>query len=247
MAGTASNTALWLGADVFVAPENTAGPTNVGSAWAAAWQPVGLLNGDDGITESREGDSTEHYAWGGLLYRRTTSKHKRTFKFVALEDNATTFALVNPGSTRTTTSGTRTAKIKAPVAGTRFAVGFEVRDGSKVKRRFALSAEVTDVAEIKESETDPTVYEITVVVFPEADGTLYTVVENDPAVPATGATAGVPGTFTPAGSSLPASFANMTGIVASPNTAWTTGQFVALGDGSKAYWTGTAWAPGAKP
>lgn len=247
MAGTADNTAIWLGADVYIAPEKTAGPTSVGSAWAAAWQPVGLLDGEDGITESREGDSTEHYAWGGILYRRTNSKHKRTFKFIALEDNAVTFGLVNPGSTRTTTSGTRTAKIKAPVAGTRFAVGFEVRDGAKVKRRFALSAEVIEVAEIKESETEPTVFEITVVVFPEADGTLYTVIENDPAVPATGATSGIPGSFTPAGSSIPANFAAMATIVASPATAWTTGQYVPLGDGSKAYWTGTAWAPGAKP
>lgn len=181
MAGTADNTALWLGADVFIAPESTAGPADVTAEWGVEWDAVGLLDGEDGITEAREGDSTEHYAWGGLLYRRTNSKHKRTFKFVALEDNETTFALVNPGSTRSVALGVRTAKIKAPVAGTKFAVGFEVRDGAKVKRRFAKHAEVTDVAEIKESETEPTVYEITVVVFPESDGTLYTVVEDDPA------------------------------------------------------------------
>lgn len=181
MAGNADNTALWLGADVFIAPEATAGPADTTAAWGVEWDAVGLLDGEDGITEAREGDSTEHYAWGGMLYRRTNSKHKRTFKFVALEDNETTFALVNPGSTRSTTLGVRTAKIKAPVAGTKFSVGFEVRDGDKIKRRFAKHAEVTEVAEIKESETEPTVYEITVVVFPEADGTLYTVVEDDPA------------------------------------------------------------------
>ncbi|QIG58492.1 major tail protein [Arthrobacter phage DrSierra] len=181
MAGNAENTALWLGADVYIAPESTAGPADTTATWGVDWDAVGLLDGEDGITEAREGDSSEHYAWGGLLYRRTNSKHKRTFKFVALEDNDTTFALVNPGSTRTTTTGVRTAKIKAPVAGTRFSVGFEVRDGDKVKRRFAKHAEVIEVAEIKESETEPTVFEITVVVFPEADGTLYTVVEDDPA------------------------------------------------------------------
>ncbi|WNO26033.1 major tail protein [Arthrobacter phage Wildwest] len=181
MAGNAENTALWLGADVFIAPEATAGPTDTTTAWGVDWDAVGLLDGEDGITEAREGDSSEHYAWGGILYRRTNSKHKRTFKFVALEDNAVTFGLVNPGSTRTTVGGVRTAKIKAPLAGVRFSVGFEVRDGEKVKRRFAKHAEVVEVAEIKESETEPTVYEITVVVFPEADETLYTVVEDDPA------------------------------------------------------------------
>lgn len=180
MAGTAENTSLWLGADVYIAPEATAGPTDTTAAWGAGWEAVGLLDGEDGITEAREGDTGEHYAWGGLLYRRTSSKHKRTFKFVALEDNDTVFELVNPGSTRTTTLGVREAAVKVPVAGTRFAIGFELRDGDRVKRRFALHAEVQEIAEIKESETDPTVYEITVVVFPEADATLYHIVEDDP-------------------------------------------------------------------
>ena len=181
MAGDAKNTALWTGADVFIAPENTAGPTDLTAAWAVAWKAVGLLDGEDGITEGRESDSSEHYAWGGVLYRRTTSKHKRTFKFVALEDNDTVFSLINPGSTRTIATGIRTGKIKAPVAGTKFAVGFEVTDGTKKERRYAKSAEVVEVGEIKESENEPTVYEITVVVYPEADGTLYTTIEKDPA------------------------------------------------------------------
>ncbi|UDL14619.1 major tail protein [Arthrobacter phage KeAlii] len=185
MAGDATNTALWTGADVYIAAEGTAGPADLTTAWGAGWDAAGLLDGEDGITETREGDSSDHYAWGGLLYRRTMSKHKRTFKFVALEDNDVTFDLVNPGSTRTTdgVSGVRTAKIKAPVAGMKFSVGFETRDGDKVKRRYAKHAEVVEVGEIKDSETEPTVYEITVVVYPEADGTLYTTVDDDPAVP----------------------------------------------------------------
>ncbi len=181
MAGDAKNTALWTGADVYIGPEDTAGPVDVSTAWGVGWDAVGLLDGEEGVTESRDGDSSEHYAWGGLLYRRTASKHKRTFKFVALEDNDVVFQLVNPGSERTTTLGVRTGKIKAPVAGTKFAVGFNFTDGEKVKRRFAKSAEVTEVGEIKESESEPAIYEITVVIYPEADGTLYTTVEPDPA------------------------------------------------------------------
>lgn len=180
MAGDAKNTSLWQGADVFIAPEGTTGPTDVTTAWASVWVPVGLLDGEEGFTEGREQDTSEHYAWGGILFRRTMSKHKRSFKFVALEDNDTVFELVNPGSTRTVdaTTGIRTGKIKAPVAGQRFAVGFELRDNGKVKRRFAKSAEVSDVDEIKESETEPTVYGITSLLFPEADGTLYTTIED---------------------------------------------------------------------
>ena len=64
------------------------------------------------------------------------------------------------------------------------------------------------------------------------------------APPATGATAGTPGTFTPAGSAIPANLAAMTGVIATPATAWTTGQSVVLGDASHASWNGTAWVAG---
>lgn len=62
---------------------------------------------------------------------------------------------------------------------------------------------------------------------------------------ATGATAGTPGIFTPAGADSPASLSAMTGITASPSSAWTSGQYVLLDDASQAYWTGSAWAAGA--
>ena len=34
------------------------------------------------------------------------------------------------------------------------------------------------------------------------------------------------------------------GLTASPTTAWTTGQYVLLRDGSMAHWAGTAWVAG---
>ncbi|MCZ9884641.1 phage tail tube protein [Arthrobacter sp. B2a2-09] len=180
MAGNADNTALWQGADVFIAPVDTAGPDDVSTAWGADWKVAGLLDGASGFTETRDQDTSEHYAWGGVLFRRTSSKHKRSIKFVALEDNDVTFGLVNPGSTRSTTSGVRKGKIKIPTRKS-FAIGFEVRDGDKIKRRIVKHAEVSEIADITESESDPTVYEITVLIFPEADNTLYTTVESDPA------------------------------------------------------------------
>ena len=68
---------------------------------------------------------------------------------------------------------------------------------------------------------------------------------------ATGATAGTPGTFTPANSYPPKDFTDLTNgsptVVASPATSWTTGQYVTLSDGSKAHWNGTTWIAGAKP
>ena len=67
-----------------------------------------------------------------------------------------------------------------------------------------------------------------------------------------GATAGTPGSFTPAGTSPPASVADLiagrpVAVAASPATAWTTGQRVVCADGSTAYWNGTAWVAGTAP
>ncbi|MFF4510592.1 phage tail tube protein [Streptomyces mirabilis] len=61
---------------------------------------------------------------------------------------------------------------------------------------------------------------------------------------ATGATAGTPGSFTPADSVAPANLAAMASVIATPSSAWTTGQHVVLGDASKAYWDGSAWVSG---
>jgi hypothetical protein len=64
-------------------------------------------------------------------------------------------------------------------------------------------------------------------------------------VVATGAGPGTgTGTFTPAGATPPANLAKLAGVTAAPATAWTVGQYVLLADGTKAHWTGTAWAAG---
>ena len=69
---------------------------------------------------------------------------------------------------------------------------------------------------------------------------------------ATGATAGIPGTWTPSGSQRPANAAEAAadGVVATPATAWTTGQFVQgsiSGAAGRMTWTGSQWVGGVAP
>jgi hypothetical protein len=67
---------------------------------------------------------------------------------------------------------------------------------------------------------------------------------------ATGATAGIPGTFTPPGTDIPKNLAGMTGIVASPATPWTTGQYVQTqltGAPGRVTWSGSSWVGGVAP
>lgn len=62
-------------------------------------------------------------------------------------------------------------------------------------------------------------------------------------VEATGATAGIPATLTPANSYAPLDLADAIAgpFVASPTTAWTTGQYVLTRSGQHIKWNGTAW------
>jgi hypothetical protein len=64
------------------------------------------------------------------------------------------------------------------------------------------------------------------------------------AVTATGATAGQPGYYTPSGATTPANLAALTGITATPATAWTVGQYVITADLLANHWSGSAWVAG---
>jgi hypothetical protein len=178
--GNAANTSLWTGADVFYAPLGTTGPTDVTTEWTTGWLALGLLDGDDGIVEKRDATTAESYAWGGIMFRRTVSKQARSFTFTALEDNDNVWLLANPGSTTASVTGIRTRVSLVPVAGNKFALGLETRDGARIKRRILPTCEVDSIDDLTDSETDPTAYKFTIIVYPDADGTLYTTVETDP-------------------------------------------------------------------
>jgi hypothetical protein len=72
---------------------------------------------------------------------------------------------------------------------------------------------------------------------------------------ATGATAGSPGSWTPANSDPPDTVAKLiagqpNAVTASPAGSWTAGQYVQTGTSGtsgRAHWNGTAWVAGAKP
>lgn len=85
------------------------------------------------------------------------------------------------------------------------------------------------------------------------DATTSVIIEGGEEDAATGATAGIPGTWTPTGATPPATVADLIAgtphvVTASPATAWTTGQYVqtqAAGTGGRGHWSGSAWVTGA--
>jgi hypothetical protein len=179
MSGDADNTNIWEGADVYRAPVGTTAPVDVSTPFGAGWDPLGLLSADDGLTEARDEDRSDHYAWGGLLVRTVRSKHKRTFQVTLLEDTAITFGLLNPGSTQSTTTGVTTRVVKKPTSDPQ-AFAFETVDGTTISRKLIPKGEITEVGEAVRKEDDLTAVTITVTVYPASDGTLYREITNAP-------------------------------------------------------------------
>jgi|GEM_PF-1496271 len=167
MSGNPDKASIWGDADVFVATDLEALlPATVLDPFPASYELVGLLDGEAGIEESRSRDSTDYFAWGGLLIRTARRKFVLTRKFIALEENAVTMGLVWPGS------GPDERSIPNPNA--RFKFGFETIDGATVKRAITRRyAEVEEVGTIKQSESELTKLEITIKIYPDADGVLF--------------------------------------------------------------------------
>ena len=175
MAGDPSNARLWADADVYVSFDTEApNPADVDTAFGVDWELVGLLDGDEGFTESRDEDVEDLYAWGGILVRTARKNFKLTRTFTALEDNETTFRLRWPGSTDDTIvvpSGARVERVR---------VAFETVDGDTVHRLISTyQAEITVDGDINENESELSSIPFIVTVFPNDDGELFTVQTAD--------------------------------------------------------------------
>jgi hypothetical protein len=156
---------LWTDADVYVGPLSATNPATIDDPFGVEWGLVGLLDGDEGYTESRDEDKDDKYAWGGILVRTSRAHFKLTKSFTALEDNETTRSLIWPGSTDTQIIVPRPEQIK---------MGFETREGGKVKRLItAQYAEVDLDGDVQENETDLTAYSLVATIFPTSGKVLF--------------------------------------------------------------------------
>jgi hypothetical protein len=167
MSGNPDNASIWGDADVYVGLPDAVTPANIDTPFGLDWDLAGLLDGDAGFEESRSQDSSDFFAWGGLLVRTSRRNFKLTRKFVCLEENAVTLGLVWPDSGQ---GERRVPKIK------RVKLGFVTLDGDKEKRVITRRyAEISEVGTIKDSESELTKLEITVDIYPDADGVLFDV------------------------------------------------------------------------
>lgn len=165
MAGDTDNAEYWPDADVWRAPIGTALPADIDAVFPVGWDLIGLLDGEAGFVESREEDTEDHYAWGGILVRTTRRNFVMSKTFTALEYNDVTRELIYPGS------GAGEIVVPRPVPQL---VAFETRgtlpDGSETKRRLITAnyAEITVDGDRSEVENDITRTPFIAKIFPDA-------------------------------------------------------------------------------
>lgn len=166
MSGDPTKANLWTDADVYVSTNLAAAlPADANTPFGVDWSLVGLLDGDDGFPETRDEDTDDKFAWGGVLVRTSRQHFKLTKSCTCLEDNDTTYALIWPGSTKT--------RIKVPRPA-RVLVAFEVREGDKVRRLITSQyAEASLDGDHGENETDLESATLAFTIFPTADGWLF--------------------------------------------------------------------------
>lgn len=166
MAGDPLKANLWTDADVYISTNLSATlPADANTPFGVDWDLVGLLDGDDGFPESRDEDTDDKFAWGGILVKTSRNHFKLTKSFTALEDNDTTFSLLWPGSSATQIVVPRPAKVL---------VAFETREGDKVRRLITANyAEVSLDGDHGENETDLESMTFVSTIYPTGGGVLF--------------------------------------------------------------------------
>lgn len=141
-------------------------PATIAADFDATWDNLGILNGDDGIKNSREWDTTEHFGWGIGLYRKGYKNYKESRVFTCLESNATTRRILLPGSTATEVYKPRPKG---------FILAFEFINDLGVRERL-FTARPADcwIPNDDRNESDPTGHEVTADIFATGTGLLYT-------------------------------------------------------------------------
>jgi hypothetical protein len=166
VAGDPLKANLWTDADVYVSTNLSATlPADANTAFGVDWDLVGLLDGDEGFPETRDEDTDDKFAWGGILVRTSRNHFKLTKNFTALEDNETTYSLLWPGSSATQVVVPRPAKVL---------VAFETREGDKVRRLITANyAEVSLDGDHGENEADLESMSFAATIYPTAAGVLF--------------------------------------------------------------------------
>lgn len=240
--GTSDGPGLW------VAPVDTTPPVGGEQIDENDWTPVGYISDDETPTVSQELTAENFGAWqaSGPVRSQVT---ERSFGlgFTMIEHNPAAVAMwldtVEP-----TPDGAGSFSIDLPSGGSQVerASILQVRDGDNIIRWHFYRTVLREAGDAAYEKGALAGLPVTLQVLdtPNGPGKFHRIAVVDP----TGVTPGIPGSFTPSGATPPADLTSLRAMGAlGETTAWTVGQYVALGDTSHAFWDGDSWESGEAP
>lgn len=175
--GEVENTRSWSNANVWVAfrdeitGEFPAVPATVNDEFGVDWHMVGLLDGDQGFTESTTETTTDTFAWGSILIASRKSDQRDTKTFTAYETNEVTDRLRS-----IEVDGPNFKQFRRPAEAVK--VCFEKIDAAKQVAERQITANYAEIAingDRTENETNPQVHPFIATIFPATDLSLYVI------------------------------------------------------------------------
>jgi hypothetical protein len=239
------NATLVIGTgNYFTAPTGTAMPEDL-LAPTGTWTNVGHTSLEEifGIT-SEGGEATILGTLQNKNLRTRYSARTETLTFVLQQFDKPGLKLYYGANAPELANGTVGVPEEPTPTQAAFLVVFV--DGENHFAFYAPAAEVYRNDDVSFGDTE-SLAGLSLGVKPKKYGTntwTYAVTPLGEGVAATGATAGTPGTYSPSGAAQPTNLAALAEVIATPTTAWTTGQYVELGDATTAHWDGDSWATG---
>lgn len=236
----------------FLAPVGTKPPTDLLNP-TSPWENMGHTSLEDILALTSEGgEATTLGTLQAPQLRMAYSNRSETMRVVLQQFDGPSLKLFFGSNMQATSDDARFHGVPSTPNATKAAFMAIYIDGANVFALWAPSVEVLRGDDFEISDTESLVglpLDIKPMFYTPtgsqiANAWTWALTPIEPAPDATGATAGNPGSFTPNGAAAPNNLTVMDDVVASPTTAWTTGQHVVLGNNTFAHWTGTAWAAG---
>lgn len=244
--------------DVYTAPANTPAPADLDNP-PGPWIKLGLVN-EDGVTWTPPAEETaEIKAWQSPFPVRIVTTSLSTslnVKLMEWDRDAIPFALGGGSFTDDAVGGITTYHPPAAGASISRALFVKVLDEPVKMGIYYPQGRITDRGDINFKPDEAALLDVTFGIEGQVNVEPYNLVfDTNTFAPPTGIVATSvsaqppsPGSFMPTGATVPINLAALQAMGSlGETTAWTTGEYVVLGDTSDAYWGGASWTQGIAP